>query len=115
MWTPEQLEAYERAVNAGYDKLHRPANTNVAHDYYAELRQTPVLVMEGRLLDLETQSAPAHYVEVKEGEASIIPLDPAEPWERDQWQYVQQMRAQVLHLNTKVNELQAKKRPKGNY
>lgn len=32
------------------------------------------------------------------------------PWSHDQWQYVQQLRAQVNYLNTKVTELQAKKK-----
>ena len=36
--------------------------------------------------------------------------DVPQPWARDQWQSVQQLRAMVLHLNNKVTEMRAKKK-----
>ena len=44
------------------------------------------------------------------------PLEnPEREWAREQWQYVQQLRAQVNYLNDKVTELRAKRNPRGEY
>lgn len=40
--------------------------------------------------------------------APEIPLEPF--WRKDQWAYVQQLRAQVLHLQNQVVELAARRR-----
>ena len=36
-------------------------------------------------------------------------------WTRRQWQYVQQLRGMVNHLNNEIIELKTKRKPKGKY
>ena len=58
---------------------------------------------------------PLPPIDPPEREATPLFEAPEPAWSRDQWQYIKQMRAQVLHLNTKVTELSAKRKPKGQY
>lgn len=61
-------------------------------------------------VNLHTGQRGGYYLpalEPKCEEASLA-TEPTEPqWRREQWEYVQQLRAQILFLSNKVNELRA--------
>ena len=61
---------------------------------------------------LKVQPYPALPLELDKRGAPPL-LETAPQWERPQWQYIQQLRAQVNYLNNKVTEMRAeKKKPK---
>ena len=71
--------------------------------YWKEWRRRDDIIRRGMFRDLE----PIEQVSP--------PAEVPQPWSKDQWQYVQQLRAGFLHLRNKVTELQAKRKPRGQY
>ena len=58
----------------------------------------------------KVQPYPALHDELNDVRAASPLLEPEPEWKRRQWQYVQQLRAQVNYLNTKVTEMRAEKK-----
>ena len=92
-YEPNPIVEDSKVINAG--ELKR---------YFKERYRRNSIIRYGMFLDLPVR------------EASPLLEKPEEPaWAREQWQSVQQLRAMVNHLNNKVTELRAKRKPKGKY
>ena len=61
-------------------------------------------------------SKPSYYRQIEQSLVLTPVPERTEPeWQKNQWQYVQQLRAQVNHLNAKVTEMRAEKKKKSAY
>ena len=81
-------------------------NAEQLRRYWRDWRERNDRIRRGMFADLEA-------IEQVSSTAGSSPEPIVQPWAKEQWQYVQQLRAQVNYLNNKMLELRAEKK-KGN-
>ena len=73
--------------------------------YHNEALKDPNYRMEGLMDCLREEMS--YYLPYRDTTESIISSPPEPEWSRRQWGEVQQLKAMVLHLSNKVNEMRA--------
>ena len=63
-------------------------------------------------VNLHTGQQGGYYLPALEPKLEESVSTPEPQWTKEQWQYVQQLRAQVVHLNKRLSELEGKSNKK---
>lgn len=88
------------------------------HEYYPRPRVSDWDFAMSRdwrsYIEQEVTGSPLPALEPPRIEPQVV-SDISQPWQKDQWQSVQQTKAMVLHLNNQIKELLAKKKTDNNY
>ncbi len=74
--------------------------------HYKRVREDPMYRLQLQISDMRAELEPAHSQYIPE--EPIISNKEDEPWSNKQWDTINQLKAQVLFLSSKVNEMRAK-------